>query len=186
MKRGIFYQTVKRVCSWAHVFLCLAVMLGGCQTKEMPLSKDAQAVRSGLLGEINKLTAALIEPVTQQDWGALRPILQKSYEEIEKSGKFVPLRIVVMDREGLTQGMVPPGAEKSLNFGSYAPAKTVFAEKRKTQAMLYLSGVKVFIVMAPLLQKEQVTGAVALGFPEEELQKWNVSEKEFLSIDFNR
>jgi hypothetical protein len=179
-------QTAKRACSWAFLVICLAVMLGGCQSKEIPLSKAAQACKQGLLGEMNMLTTALAGPVAKQEWEAAIPILQTSFEKLEKEGKFIPVRVVVLDRDSITQGAFPPRKGGPLDFSKYEPARIVFAQKRKTQAMLYLEGKKIFIFMAPLLQQDQVIGAVTMGFPEGELQKWKVTEKEFLSIDFNQ
>jgi hypothetical protein len=179
-------QTAKRACPWAFLVICLAVMLGGCQSKEIPLSKAAQACKQGLLGEMSMLTTALAEPAAKKDWGAVEPILQTSFDKLEKGGKFVPFRIGVLDRDGTTQGMLPPRKGGPLNFSSYEPGRVVFGQKRITQARLYLEGKKIFIVMAPILQQDHITGAVVMGFSEEELQKWHVPEKEFLSIDFNQ
>jgi hypothetical protein len=186
MKFNSLYQTGRRLFPWACLVICFAVFLGGCQAKEPPLSKQAQAVRQGLLGEVNKLTTEVAEPAAKQDWGALGPILQNSYQEMKKRGGFVPFRIVVLDRDGITQERFPPVRQENLDFSNYEPAKTVFNEKKKTQAMLYLEGTKIFILIAPILQQDQVTGAVVMGFPDQELQKWKISEKEFLAIDFNK
>jgi hypothetical protein len=179
-------RTARRMGPWACLAICLAVILGGCQAKEPPLNKQAQVVRTGLLGEMNKLTTALTGPVAKQDWGAVETILQASSEKMEKEGKFIPMRIAVLDLDGITQGMFPPRKGEPLDFRNYQPAKIVFEQKRKTQARLYLEGKKIFILMAPILQQDKVTGAVVMAFPEAELQKWHVPEKEFLGIDFNQ
>jgi sensor histidine kinase regulating citrate/malate metabolism len=179
-------QTAKRFCLWTFLVICLAVILGGCQAKEAPLSKQAQVVKKTLLGEMNKLTGALAEPVAKQDWQALEPILQSSYQEMKKHRGFVPLRIVVLDRDGIIQKRFPPTRQEALDFSNYESAKIVFEQKRITTARLYMEGEKIFIVMAPLLQQDQVIGAVVMGFSEGELQKWQVPEKEFRSIDFNQ
>jgi hypothetical protein len=186
MRQARLCRTARRIGPWAYLVICLAVISGGCQSKEIPLSKAAQTCKKALLGEMSMLTTALAEPVAKQDWEALIPILQMSYEKMEKEGKFVPFRIGVLDRDGIVQGMFPPRKGGRLDFSNYDPAKVVYEQKRKTQAMLYLEGKKIFTFMAPLLQQDRVTGAVAMVFPEEELQKWHVPEKEFLSIDFNQ
>jgi hypothetical protein len=185
MQRAFLSQTARRSYLWACLGVCVAVILGGCQSKEVPLSKAAQAVKQGLLGEMARLRTPLAEPVAKQDWQAVIAILQTSYEKMEKEGKFIPARIVVLDRNGVTQVRYPPVKGGPLDFSNYEQVKTVFAKKQKIQAMLYLEGKKVFLLIAPLLQPGQVAGAVVMGFPEEELQRWEVPEKEFLSIDFN-
>jgi len=166
--------------------VCLAVFLGGCGGKEPPLSKEAQTLKKELLGEIDKLTAALVEPVGKQDWETVKPILQTSYEEMEKRGKIVPAKVVAMDQNGIIQANYPHRDISDFDFYNYGPAKIVYIKKMKAQAMLYFGKTKIYILMSPLLKRDQVIGAVAMSFLEEELQnKWKVSEKEFLSIDFN-
>lgn len=185
MKHHAFRQTDRRACPWACLVICLAVMVGGCQSKEIPLSKAAQACKQGLLGEMNKLTPPLVVPVAKQDWPAVAAILEKSFENMEKEGRFIPVRLVVLDRDGITRGFFPQ-REGQLNFSNYEPTRMVFEEKKITQAVLYLAGAKIYILMAPILWQDQVTGAVVMGFPEKDLEKWKVPEKEFLSIDFNQ
>ena len=186
MKNYSLSQTARRSCPWACLVVCLAVLLGGCQSKGPPLSPEAQAVKKELLGEMGKLTTALAEPVARQDWEAVHPILQASYEEMKKSGKVVESYLAVLDGNGVMQDRFPAKKIEHPDFRNYKSVKIVLNEKRKAQEMLYLGGAKIFILMAPVLKNDQVIGAVAMGFPEEELQRWKVPEKEFLSIDFNQ
>jgi hypothetical protein len=186
MKHKVLCQTAGRAYPWVCLVVCLAMILGGCGKKEVPLSKAAQTCRKSLLAEMKMLTTALTGPVAKQDWGSVQTILQTSLEKLQKAGMYAPDRIGVMDRDGITQGMFPPRKIASMDFSNYQPARTVYEQKRITQAMLYLEGNKIFILIAPLLQKDQLTGAVAMIFPDESLQKWQVSEKEFLGIDFNQ
>jgi hypothetical protein len=185
MKKLSLYELARHGCPWVYLVICLAVLLAGCQPKGPPLSKEAQAVKKVLLEEMNKLTTALREPVAQQDWPAVEPILQTSQEEMKKRGQAVPATLVVIDRNGITQGRFP-GKAVQLDFMNYTAVQKILNEKKDTQAMLYLGGRKIFFFAAPILQKDQVVGAVGMGFPEEELQKWKLPEKEFLSIDFNQ
>jgi hypothetical protein len=104
---------------------------------------------------------------------------------MQRSGRAAGMYLAVLDRNGIMQDRFPPKKVEHLDFRNYGPAQMVFQEKKKAQAMLYLGGSKIFVLMAPLLKDDQVVGAVAMGFPEEELQRWNVPEKEFLSIDLN-
>ncbi|MFZ2086949.1 MAG: hypothetical protein WAU47_00105, partial [Desulfobaccales bacterium] len=172
---------------WVYLLMGLAVVFGGCQAKEVPLSQEAQGLKKDMLGELDKLTAAVLTPAARQDWQALNPIVQTFYEEMVKAGKVLPFRIGVLDRDGVARGMFPPAKEQGLDFSGYATTKTVFNEKKKAQTALHLGEKKIFAVVSPLLEKNQVIGAVALVFIEEELQKtWKVSEKEFLVIDFNK
>lgn len=184
MRHALPGQTAGCLSCWVSLVICLAVVLPGCGKKEIPLSKAAQACKENLLKEMAILTRTLAEPVARQDWSAAQSVLQDSYERIVKEGKFVPFRIVALDRYGNNQASFPK-AEGRYNFSTYEPAKRVYNQKRKTQALLYLKEKKIFTVIAPLLRQAQVTGAVVMGFWEDELQKWKVSEKEFMGMDFN-
>jgi hypothetical protein len=181
------FQAARLVRSWACLLICLALFLGGCQAKEPPLSKEAQALKKEMLKEIDKLTKALVEPVTKQDWEAIKPILQESYEEIKQAGKLVPGRIVVMDRNGITQDMYPPREGGHWDFSSYKEVREAFDNQKKVTVKIYLKGDKVYGFIAPILQEGKVIGAVVNGFPAKEMEeKWQISEKEFMSIDLNQ
>jgi hypothetical protein len=186
MKHDVLYQTARGARSWVYLVICLAVVLGGCQKKEIPLSKEAQACKNEMLGEMHMLTSALTGPVSQQDWQAAESILRTSFDKLNKEGKLIPLRIGILDRDAITKVMVPPRKDESLDFRNYAPARVVYEQQKITQAMLYLEGNKIFILVGPLLQQSRVIGAVVLVFPEKEIQKCKLSDQEFLSIDFNR
>jgi hypothetical protein len=186
MKHDVLCQTFRGARSWVYLVICLAVFLGGCQEKEIPLSKAAQTCKAEMLGEMNMLTTALTGPVAQQDWQAAESILRSSFDKLKKAGKLSPFRVGVFDRHAITQVMVPPRQGEALDFRNYAPARVVYEQKKMAQAVLYLEGHQIFVLVAPLLQQSQVTGAVVLVFPEEEIQKCHLSDQEFLSIDFNR
>jgi len=180
-------QTVRKANVWLLVLICLAVVSGGCREKEPALNKDAQRLKNELLDEISWLMPKVLEPVGKEDWEAIPPVLQSFFEEIGKKGKIVPARLVILDRNGITQVTFPPKKEEYLHFYNYEPAKVVFTKKRKAQAILYLGLEKFFVIMAPILEEGQVIGAVALGFSEEELKNTlKISEKEFLDINFNK
>jgi hypothetical protein len=187
MKQNVLGQTARRARSWVYLVICLTVILGGCSKKEVPLSKAGETCKKTLLAEMNMLTTALTGPVAQQDWGAVNTILQTSFEKLQKEkGMFAPDRLGVLDRDGITQGVFPTRRIGKMDFGNYQPARVVYEQKRMTQTMLYLEGNKIYVLIGPLLQKDQLTGAVVMIFSEESLQKWHVPEKEFLGIDFNQ
>ncbi len=53
--------------------------------------------------------------------------------------------------------------------------------------MAYRDGKKLLGLISPVLQQDNVRGAVAIAYSEKELTStWKVSEKEFMSIDFNQ
>lgn len=187
MKCGHLATAIQRAKRRGVFLICLALILGGCRAQEPPLSPEARALKKELLGKIQTLTTQLIEPVSNQDWDAVKPILQTAYENMEKEAKLLPLMIAVLDRNGITRARVPSEVERHFDFSRYKPARVAFEKKRKTQALLYLGEQKIFLLLVPLLQNNKVLGAVTLSYSKNELQKqWNVSQEEFLSLDFNR
>jgi len=167
--------------------ICLALLLGGCQAPKPSLSPKAQALKKQLLGDLNKLTPQLTEPVAQEDWPAVEAILKTAYENMSKEAKLAPEMLVVLDRDGITQVRFPSPDESRFDFSNYTQTKTVFNKKRTDQAALYLKGAKIFVVIAPLLQKDTIIGAVSLAFFADTLEKnWQVSEQEFLSMNLNQ
>ena len=185
MHSGHLVKASKLTMSWVYVVICLAVILGGCGAPKPMLSKKAQVLKKELLGEIQNLTPQLIDPVSKQDWEAVKPILQASYETMQKAGKLAPQTIVLMDQNGIVHERFPPSKESHFDFSNYAPVKTMFAEKRKVQTTLYLKGTKIYVILTPLLKENEVLGGLAMVFLESEIEKWKVSEKEFLDINFN-
>ncbi len=171
---------------WVFLF-CLAAVLGGCGEKEPPLSKETLALKWELDGEMEKLTKALSEPVAREDWKAVQLILLRTHQEITQKGTFPSGRLVVIDVSGITQVAAPHQKQEHLDFSQFNLTRTVYTKKRKAQAVLYLGQEKYLVFMVPVLGKGQVIGAVAVGFPEAELHdRWKVTEKEFLQINFNR
>ena len=145
----------KHAPAWGILFICFAILLGGCQAKTPPLSKEAQALKQELLKDMDQLTTALSEPVTQQDWEGAKPILQKSFMEMERE-KLAPYRIVVLDRNVVTQVRYPAQKEEQFDYSNYKQTQTVFSEKKKTQFMAFRDGKKLLGIIAPILQQDNV------------------------------
>ncbi len=186
MRPGFSGLSARSVCPWFCLVIMFALIVGGC-SKGAPLSKNAEALKKQLLSEMNILTAALVAPVAQQDWQAVEPILQAKVAELKNRGDVAPASIVVVDQNAISQARFPAGEHRQgLDFMNYQPAQVVFTEKKKTQAQLFVGDKKIYVCIAPILQQDQVIGAVAMGFPEEDLKIWKVSEQEFLNIDFNQ
>ena len=181
-------RNIVRQLNLSGLFLiCLALLLGGCQASKPKLSPEAKALEKQLLGDLKTLTPQLTGPVAQEDWSAVTSILQTAYENMSKEAKSVPELIVVLDRYGITQARFPSLEKGRFDFSNYAQAKKVFNEKTRVQAALYFKGTKIFVVLAPILQNNNLVGGVALAYPADALEKqWHVSEKEFMSLDLNQ
>jgi hypothetical protein len=160
--------------------------LGGCQTEKPQLSKEAQALKKEMLQEMEKITQILVEPVSKKDWKALRPILQKSYEEMEQEGKLIPTRIMVLDRKGISRAIYPPIKKARWDFSSYKQIKKAYEKKMNVGLKGYLRGGKVYGFFVPIFQNTKLLGGVSMGFSANDIEeKWKVSENEFMNINFN-
>jgi len=180
------FKIARRAQPWAFLLLCVVLFLGGCQAEEPQLSKGAQALKEEMVQEMDKITKRLVEPVSKKDWKALRIILKTSYEEIEQGGKLVPTRIMVLDRKGISRSIYPPMKKARWDFSSYNQIREAYDNKMNVGLRGYLRGGKVYGFFAPLIQKTKIVGGVSMGFSSKEIEeKWKISEKEFMSINFN-
>lgn len=186
MNSFYFFLVGRRIQHWACLLLCVVLFLGGCRTEKPLLSKEAQALKKEMLQEMDKITKRLVEPVSKKDWKALRPILQISYEEIEQGGKLVLTRIMVLDRKGISRAIYPPIKKARWDFRSYKQIREAYDNKMNVGLRGFMRGGKVYGFVAPLVKNGKVIGGVSMGFSSKEIEeKWKVSEKEFMSINFN-
>jgi hypothetical protein len=180
------FRAARRLHPWACLLIVLLVFWGGCQTKEPTLSKGAHALKKELLEEMNKLTTLLIEPVSKQDWDAVKTVLKKSYEEMEQGGKLVGSYISVIDRDGIRQVIYPSVEGRRWDYSSYKEFKESVEKQKKLPFTVYVKETKWSGLIAPIVKKKEVIGNFVISFPVENLEKkWNISEKEFLIINFN-
>ena len=79
------------------------------------------------------------------------------------------------------------GAGKAKDFSSYELVKKAISSKRIQQQGLFLpDGSKLYLVCAPLIRKDVLIGLVAIAISSADAEKrWNLTEKEFLALDFN-
>ena len=186
MKSRCLFNAVSRVKLFAGLLICLALFSGGCQPKEPPLSKKAQALKKEMLQKMDKITQRLIEPVVKQDWEATKSILQEYYEEMKQGGKLELARIVVMDHNGISQDMYPFREGGHWDFSSYKEVREALDKQQKVTFKVFVRGDKVYGFIAPILQEGKVIGAAVTTFLAKDLEEnWQISEKEFLSIKFN-
>ena len=149
MKHHVLCQTGRWACTWVGLVICLAVILGGCGKKEVPLTKAAQKCKKALLAEMGELTTALTGSVAQEDWVTTEKILQTSFEKLQKEGMFAPERIAVLDRNGITQGGFPPRKIRAMDFSSYQQARIVYEQKRIIPTCCISKGTKYLFLSRP-------------------------------------
>ncbi|MEJ2070502.1 MAG: hypothetical protein P8X65_09205 [Syntrophobacterales bacterium] len=181
-----FFRVAMRIKPRAFLLLCVVLFLGGCQTEKPLLSKEAQALKKEMLQEMDKIIKSLVEPVSKKDWKDIRPILQTFYEEMKQEGKLVPKRIMVMDQNGISRSIYPPIRKARWNFSSYNHIKEAYDNKMNVVFEGFMRGGKLYGFFAPILQNGKIIGGISMGYSAKEIEeKWNISENEFLIINFN-
>ena len=173
---------------WPVLLLGAVILLFGCQAREAPLSPGAATFKQELKSCFDNLTASLMEPVTSKDQAGIRDALEKVESPAVKLCRLCPFDIVVLNPSGETLAAFPVKADaKAKNFSNYELVIKAINSKKIQQQQLFLQdGSKLYLVCAPLLRDNTVIGLVAIAISSEDAaKKWDLNEKEFLSLDFN-
>lgn len=189
MERGYLKKALKLNGPW--VVLLLMVLLGpgpGCQTQEHPLSPAAASFKQEIKECIDRLAGPLLEPVLKRDTAAINETLKKTEPEAIKLCRMCPFRIGVMDKNADTLAVYPPRKNKHLDFYNYEVVQQALKTRKIAHQRLFLqNGARLYAVCAPLVQKEQIVGLLAIALSADDArQRWGLTENEFLALDFNR
>jgi hypothetical protein len=168
--------------------LLLPWLIYGCQAQEPPLSPAAAAFKQEIKECIGRLAKPLIKPVLKRDTPAINAALKKTEPEAIKLCRMCPFRMGVMNRNGDTLAVYPPKKGAHLDFYQYEVVQQTLKTRKIAQQRLFLQdGARLYVICVPLLNEEQVIGILALALNAEEAKKrWDLTEKEFLALDFNR
>lgn len=172
---------------WTNLFLGLVLVFCGCQAKEPPLSQAAASFKKEVKECIERLSSPLIEPMSKRDVGAINETLKKTEPEAIKLCRMCPFRIGILDKNGDTITVYPLKEDAKGDFSSYKVVVQTLKSRRTTQQQFFMQdGSQVYIICVPLIHKEELLGVMALVVGAEEAKKrWGLTEKEFMSIDFN-
>ena len=102
--------------------------------------------------------------------------------------RLCPFEIGVLDPSGKILAAYPvKGDGKAKDYSSYDLVKKAISSKKIQQQALFLpDGSKLYLVCAPLIRKDELIGLVAIAISSADAEKrWNLTEKEFLALDFN-
>lgn len=172
-------------------WLALAALVclgGGCQEKPAPLSPAASSFRHEIKTCLTNLSTALMEPVAKKDMAAINAALATVESPAVKLCRLCPFQVGVLNRIGEALAIYPAKAgNHSKNYSSYDLINRAITSRKIQQQRFYLqNGSELYIVCAPLVQGNIVIGLVAIAVNSEDAaRRWNLTEKEFLSIDFN-
>ena len=163
-----------------------AVMLFGCQASQPPLSPAAASFKREIKLCLTTLSASLVEPIATRDLNGIQTALDKIEPQAVKLCRMCPFNIGVLNRNGETLAVHPP-KDHTRNFSSYdLVIKAINSKKIQQQRFFLQNGSELYIICAPIMHDDQVIGLTAIAISAEEAkQRWGLTEKEFMAIDFN-
>jgi hypothetical protein len=174
-----------------HLLLALvvsALLFYGCQAKPAPLSPGAAAFKHAIKDCLTKLSAGLMEPVAKKDILAITNALERVESPAVKLCSLCPFKIGVMNRFGEGLAVYPPKSDNNMkNYSSYDLVIKAINRKRIQQQIFYLQdGSELYIICAPLLRDGNLIGLVAIAVNSKDAgAKWNLTDKEFMALNFN-
>jgi hypothetical protein len=168
--------------------LCLAVVVGGCQAKEPPLSKATVAFKQEVKDALHKLSSVLIEPVSEGDVGNINSAIQKVYSKAIREGRPLAFAVAILDKDAVRLTSYPSKPYNIQKFSNYRAVVKALKKRQIAQGRLYLQGgAQLYVVCSPLLRQGKLAGVLILCLNSPKVnQKWGVSEEEFLAINFNQ
>ena len=167
-------------------FLLILLIFCACSAKEPPLSPGAATFKHEAQDCIRRLTASVAGAVALRDPAAINKALAKAEPGI-KLCRMCPFQIGVVDPEGDILARYPEKKEGLLNFSGYGFFDQVLKTRKISQQRFFLQdGTKIYIIAVPLLQDGQMVGIMGLSLDATEaFHRWDLTDKEFLALDFN-
>ncbi|MBM4273664.1 MAG: hypothetical protein FJ134_04260 [Deltaproteobacteria bacterium] len=172
-----------------RVVLCILLLglIYGCQAQEPPLSPAAAAFKQEIKECIDRLVKPLMEPVLKRDTAGINETLKKVEPEAIKLCRMCPFRIGVVDQNGDTLAVYPPQKNAHLDFHNYEVVQQALKSRKISHQRLFLQdGSSLYVICVPLIREEPM-GILAIALSAADAQnRWGLTEKEFVALDFNR
>lgn len=166
------------------VLLTLAVL--GCGSTAKPPSPEGQAFKKEISGTLRKLQQSLSEPMAKGNMAKINAILDDLSQKTAGICIDCPYKTAVLNKEGTLITTFPSNEVVGRNFSSYKMVSEPLRKQKITQSLAYLAGgAKIYFISAPVLDQGTVTGVVVLALTPQDVGKWRLEEKEFLSLDLN-
>jgi predicted small lipoprotein YifL len=179
--------SLKALVNLFLTMLLTALSLTGCG-QAPPLSPQGQAFKNEVGNTIHQMQQSLANSVATGDVSAINKILQGYSASTAGLCIECPYKTAVLNREGILLTTFPDNEVVGRNFSSYRVVSVALQRERIAQSQAYLAdGTKIYFISAPLIFQNKVAGVAVLALSHADLaKKWDLSEKEFLAIDFNR
>ncbi|MFI5330883.1 MAG: hypothetical protein ACHQ2F_07585 [Desulfobaccales bacterium] len=173
--------------AWLILLLLLLGLLGGCQAKEPPLSPAAAAFKKEVQDCLDRLCQGLVGSILKRDVDALNETLKKVEPEALKLCRMCPFRIGILDKNGETLTVYPFKIEAMGNFANYGGVARTLKNRQINQQRLYLQdGSEIYLILIPLLRDKDLVGIMVLSLSAKDAHdRWDLTEKEFMDINFN-
>ena len=190
MKNESSPRTAHRIVTLIHTITLLALILAlasGCRPSTPAPSPEALSLKTRVQANLDLFIPELSESLHNKNYKKTKTILDIFYSEFNGPGGSSPFSMALLDRHGVTiTSRTQNSLSGSQNYGNYHVVSNVLQKKRAHTSSLYLQGGgKVYIICAPLLKGEILTGVIIIGIDSEFMHQTGISESQFMSLDFN-
>lgn len=187
MRDHFFAGRFRPIKGGLALLLLLLLVLGGCQDKEPPLSPEATAFKKEVQDCLDRLCQGLVGSILKGDVDALNETLKKVEPEAIKLCRMCPFRIGILNKNGETLTVYPFKAEAMGNYANYEGVTQTLKNRQINQQRLYLQdGSQIYLIFLPLLHDKDLVGIMVLSLSAKDAHdRWALTEKEFLEINFN-
>lgn len=182
--KSSFAGLLRNALAISCIFLAVAA---GCTGDKPAAGNGAVAFRNEMQQKLTVYSIGLAEPTAKKNRVKIKAALEKIHSVSTPRGIDANISLAVLDNHGVT---VATSARSKLsgtqNYGKYHIVSTVLQKRKPFQSALYLQGGrKLYIICSPLIKGEKVFGILLIGIEPETIKQAGVSEKEFMSLDFN-
>ena len=188
MKDQYFSRALGWFRRWPVGLLLLLMVFGGCQAKEPTLSPAAVSFKKEIRNYLQRLSQGLTAPLAKGDLPAVNEVLDRVGPEAVKLCRMCPFHLGVLNKDGVTLTVHPYNVAALGNFSNYeVVVQTLKNQKINQQRFFLQDGSQIYIVCDPILKGDKLLGILALSLSAQEAkQRWGLTEKEFLAINFNK
>ena len=178
------------------VLISLSALFLACGSNE-PLRSEVQSFREQMLADFNLLKSRLITALEKdKPVMAAGDVIENFLLELKendrrifgigflnKSGEYVTGFVI----ENITTGKLIKDKYKDMNFHSFKVVEQIVKSRKIMQEKLYLPDAGILAIGFPLVNEGELLGIICFTFKSNEFKKkWEISEKEFLEIDFGK
>ena len=182
-----FISKIRLLKGWPIFLLLLLMVLSGCPTAEPPLSPAATAFKKEVQECLDRLCQGVVGGIVKGDVAGINEALKRLEPETLKLCRMCPFRIGVLDKNGETMTVYPFKAEAMGYYAKYEGVAQTLKNRQINQQRLYLQdGSQIYLIFIPLLHDQDLVGIIVLSLSAKDAHdRWGMTEKEFLDINFN-